>query len=81
MKSISSGSRNFKTEGHGPGAVESLGMRFVLMPLHTIPYVFVARVVNKTKIKVYACYTVKINKNKPVFFSKRGGGPGSAFEY
>ena len=27
-----------------------------------------------TKIKVYACYTVKIYKNKPVFFSKPGGG-------
>ena len=40
-----------------------------------------------TKINVYACYTVKIYKNKPViFFSKGGGGararragPGSAF--
>ena len=28
-----------------------------------------------TKIKVYACYTVKIYKNKPKFFA----GPGSAF--
>ena len=35
-----------------------------------------------TKIKVYACYTVKIYKNKPVNFFKTGWGgacPGSAF--
>ena len=31
----SSGSRNFKTGGRGPGAVEFLGLGFVLMPLHT----------------------------------------------
>ena len=31
-----------------------------------------------TKIKVYACFTVKIYKNKPVIFFKRGGGaPGA----
>ena len=36
-----------------------------------------------TNIKVYACYTVKIYKNKPVNFFKTGGGgvdPGSAFD-
>ena len=39
-----------------------------------------------TKIKVYACYTVKIYKNKPQLFFKPGGGrprradPGSAFD-
>ena len=27
-----------------------------------------------TKIKVYACYTVKIYKNKPLIFFKKGGG-------
>ena len=32
---VSSGSRNFKTGGRGPGAVEFLGLGFVLMPLHT----------------------------------------------
>ena len=31
----SSGSRNFKTGGRGPGAVEFLGLGFVLMPLQT----------------------------------------------
>ena len=36
-KPISSGSRNFKTGGggRGPGAVEFLGLGFVLMPPHT----------------------------------------------
>ena len=39
-----------------------------------------------TKIKVYACYTVKIYKSKPVIFFQNGGGgawragPGSAFD-
>ena len=28
-------SRNFKTGGCGPGAVEFLGLEFVLIPLHT----------------------------------------------
>ena len=37
-----------------------------------------------TQIKVYACYIVKIYKNKPQFFFKPGArarraGPGSAF--
>ena len=27
------------------------------------------------KIKVYACYTVKIYKNKQTFFFKAGGSP------
>ena len=50
-------------------------------PSH-IPYVFVARVVNKNcllnKIKVYARYTVKIYKNKPVILFQKGGGtPGA----
>ena len=31
----SGGSRNFKTGGRGPGAVEFLGLGFVLMPLPT----------------------------------------------
>ena len=44
----SGGSRNCKTRGRSPGAVEFLGIGFVLTPLHTYPiYVFVARVVNK----------------------------------
>ena len=64
-------------------------------PSH-IPYLFVAREVNKinnvnivywlkSKYPVYACYTVKIYKNKPVKFSKTEGGggggvrPGSPF--
>ena len=35
---ISGGSRNFKMGGGGgPGAVEFLGLGFVLMPLHTYP--------------------------------------------
>ena len=34
----SGGSRNFKTERRGPGAVESM-QRFVLMPPSHIPYV------------------------------------------
>ena len=55
---IGGGSRNFKFD----------------VPSH-IPYVFLARVVNKihnvckhcllTKIKVYACYTVKFTKTNP----------------
>ena len=31
------GSRNFKTGGRGPGAVEFLGLGFALMPLYTYP--------------------------------------------
>ena len=34
---ISGGFRNIKTGGRGPGAVEFLGLGFVLMPLHTYP--------------------------------------------
>ena len=34
---ISGGSRNFKTGGGGPSAVEFLSLGFVLMPLHTYP--------------------------------------------
>ena len=31
------GSRNFKTGGRGPGAVELFDLRFALMPLYTYP--------------------------------------------
>ena len=31
------GSRNFKTGGRGPGAVEFFDLRFALMPLYTYP--------------------------------------------
>ena len=31
------GSRNFKTRGRGPGAVEFLNPGFALMPIHTYP--------------------------------------------
>ena len=39
-----------------------------------------------TKLKIYACYTVNIYKNKPKKFSNRGSralrsGPGSAFDF
>ena len=37
LTEISSGSRNFKTGGRGPGALEFLGLGFVMMPLHTYP--------------------------------------------
>ena len=44
------GSRNFKTGGRGPGAVEFLGLVFVL-----IPYVFIVRVVNNIHIVNIVC--------------------------
>ena len=31
------GSRNFKTGGRGPGAIEFFDLRFALMPLYTYP--------------------------------------------
>ena len=47
VDNISGGCRNCKTGGRGPGAVELLGIGFVLMPLHTYPIFWVTRVVNK----------------------------------
>ena len=42
----SGGSRNFKTGGRGPGAVEFLRSGVCLMPLHTYPF-FVVKVKNE----------------------------------
>ena len=69
-----------KRGGRGPGAVEFLGLGFVL-----IPYVFVAREVNKIhnvnivywlKSKYMRVIQLKFTKTNPIFFSKRGGGGG-----
>ena len=79
---ISGGSRNFKTGGRGPGAVEFLGFGgLFLCPLHTYP-MFCSECRDQStyckhcmmaRIKVYACYTVRIYKNKPPTNFKQGG--------
>ena len=56
LTNIRGGSRNFKTGGRGPGAVEFLGLGFVLMPLHIYPiYVFVVRIMNNIHIVNIVC--------------------------
>ena len=45
-----------KPGGRGPGAVEFLGLGFVLMPLHIYPiYVFVVRIMNNIHIVNIVC--------------------------
>ena len=91
----SGGSRNFKTGGRGPGAVEFLGSGVCLMPLHTYPF-FCSESKERntyckhcmlTIIKENPSYTYSQNyqKQTPRTFSNRGArarcaGPGSPFE-
>ena len=78
---ISSGSRNFKTRGRGPGAVELLESEICFDATFTRAYpMLVVRVENKEQscckncmmatINVYACSSVKIYKHKPKRISK-----------
>ena len=82
---ISCGSRNFKTWGRGPGAVEILGLEFVLMLLHTgTTLSLCSRLVNKIQIVMLniACWLKskymllysQSYKSKPPKFLKPGGG-------
>ena len=88
-KADSGGSRNFKIGRRGPGAVEFLGLGFVLRPLHTYAYpmFFVVREVNKIHIINIVCWlkskyirVIQSNftKTTPIFFRTGGGGvPGA----
>ena len=82
-KKNSGGSRNFKTGGRGPGAVQ-IFYCFFYAPSHK-PYVFVVRVVNKKNIvNIVCCLKLnymrviqsKFTKTNPNFFSNQGGGGG-----
>ena len=81
LEYLCGGSRNFKTRGRG--RIFGSGICFDA-PSH-IPYVCLMRLVDKkhivnivclsTTIKVYVCYTIKIQKNKPQKSFKQGGAP------
>ena len=47
--------QEFKNWGRGPGAVLFCLYKFVLMPLHTYPMLFLVKVENKVHIVNIAC--------------------------
>ena len=77
FNNCSGGSRNFKTQGRGPDAVELLGSGTCFdAPLH-IPNVFVVNTYFKhacwLQIKYMRVMQSNFTKNKPNKFFKRGG--------